>query len=486
MLAAIVGAAVGWLTNGYRNSSRESSTRNKLMQQSLALSQAETDSRMIEEDYQDLKMRSEELIAQLRDENRRVPQLQQNLDESQTLVRQMMQKHDAELSHLQHQNEVLARKLRELEGREAAIRTLQHSYSPAGPAHTGKPAVGSNSVDRLPAEPPARAGADTSGVDASSESLVMRVPGKDSPATGKTAARPEPVKTTSTEEATAQNRATEESAKSNATQIVKTGNRGESDDTRSSDTPSADTRPSDLRSEDTAGKSGAVYTPPTLSVTSRVVSGKTRQSAPHDSRPPDSAAPDRQGTAQAGAETDSIEVAAPATGSPTEEPEPGHDSPDSPDKLKQDLQDLHEALSGGGTENRKPSRKKAGNDASRTRSTTINRESEEPPRFTPAANADDLKKVYGIGPKTERALTDMGINTISQVANLTRPDIEFIAARMNIFPGKIEKDNWVASAREILAESAALQSYQARQEPKTSSENPPRPLYEPLENTSEQ
>jgi NADH-quinone oxidoreductase subunit E len=63
---------------------------------------------------------------------------------------------------------------------------------------------------------------------------------------------------------------------------------------------------------------------------------------------------------------------------------------------------------------------------------------------TPRAD-DDLKKVRGIGPKTEQLLKEMGITSYRQIAGLRDDDIVYLAAAVDAFPGRIRKD-WIGSA----------------------------------------
>ena len=65
---------------------------------------------------------------------------------------------------------------------------------------------------------------------------------------------------------------------------------------------------------------------------------------------------------------------------------------------------------------------------------------------------DDLKNIHGIGPVIEQSLNDLGINNYQQIASLTRREITEIAEILKIFPGRIERDNWVGSAKKLVAE----------------------------------
>jgi len=61
---------------------------------------------------------------------------------------------------------------------------------------------------------------------------------------------------------------------------------------------------------------------------------------------------------------------------------------------------------------------------------------------------DDLKLIHGVGPQLERLLKSLGITSFRQVANLQTDDIAYVSAALSAFPGRIERDNWMASAAE--------------------------------------
>ncbi len=61
---------------------------------------------------------------------------------------------------------------------------------------------------------------------------------------------------------------------------------------------------------------------------------------------------------------------------------------------------------------------------------------------------DDLKKIHGVGPKLEQLLKSMGITSFRQVARFEPEDIAVVTAALDAFPGRIERDNWMASAAE--------------------------------------
>jgi predicted flap endonuclease-1-like 5' DNA nuclease len=62
---------------------------------------------------------------------------------------------------------------------------------------------------------------------------------------------------------------------------------------------------------------------------------------------------------------------------------------------------------------------------------------------------DDLVRIHGVGPKIARLLTAMGITSFRQVARLTAADVVTVNEALEIFPGRIERDDWMSSAREL-------------------------------------
>lgn len=65
-------------------------------------------------------------------------------------------------------------------------------------------------------------------------------------------------------------------------------------------------------------------------------------------------------------------------------------------------------------------------------------------------NADDLKKINGVGPKLEQTLNELGFYTFEQVANWTSDNVAYVDARLT-FKGRIERDDWIGKAKELAA-----------------------------------
>lgn len=67
--------------------------------------------------------------------------------------------------------------------------------------------------------------------------------------------------------------------------------------------------------------------------------------------------------------------------------------------------------------------------------------------------ADDLKRISGIGPMLEKLLNKHGVYYFWQIAEWTHDDVETMDNRLEVFKGRITRDNWVKQA-ETLARNA--------------------------------
>ncbi|MGB3773784.1 MAG: 50S ribosomal protein L21 [Leeuwenhoekiella sp.] len=65
-------------------------------------------------------------------------------------------------------------------------------------------------------------------------------------------------------------------------------------------------------------------------------------------------------------------------------------------------------------------------------------------------DADDLKKINGIGPAYEKRLNEMGIYTYEQISKLKASDRDQLSAIDGITREKIEADEWVKQAKALL------------------------------------
>ncbi|MCC0076952.1 MAG: hypothetical protein H6898_10265 [Rhodobacter sp.] len=69
-----------------------------------------------------------------------------------------------------------------------------------------------------------------------------------------------------------------------------------------------------------------------------------------------------------------------------------------------------------------------------------------------AGQADDLKRIKGIGPKLEQLCNRLGFWHFDQIANWTGEEIAWVDANLEAFKGRVTRDNWVEQARALAAE----------------------------------
>jgi large subunit ribosomal protein L21 len=68
-----------------------------------------------------------------------------------------------------------------------------------------------------------------------------------------------------------------------------------------------------------------------------------------------------------------------------------------------------------------------------------------------AADADDLKKLSGVGPALEKKLNEAGVTTFAQIAGWGDAEIAEFDEKLS-FKGRIEREGWVDQAKAIVAE----------------------------------
>ncbi|MGV6860538.1 MAG: NrfD/PsrC family molybdoenzyme membrane anchor subunit [Putridiphycobacter sp.] len=67
-----------------------------------------------------------------------------------------------------------------------------------------------------------------------------------------------------------------------------------------------------------------------------------------------------------------------------------------------------------------------------------------------ADQKDDLKLISGVGPKLEETLNGIGIFTFEQVSKMTKNEYDLLDSITKAFPGRAERDNWAAQAKELM------------------------------------
>lgn len=65
--------------------------------------------------------------------------------------------------------------------------------------------------------------------------------------------------------------------------------------------------------------------------------------------------------------------------------------------------------------------------------------------------ADDLKRIKGVGPKLEGLLNQLGFWHFDQIASWTEADIAWVDENLETFKGRVTRDDWVAQAKVLAA-----------------------------------
>lgn len=73
-----------------------------------------------------------------------------------------------------------------------------------------------------------------------------------------------------------------------------------------------------------------------------------------------------------------------------------------------------------------------------------------PALSSPEGEADDLKRISGIGPSIEKTLHELGIYHFRQIAQFTPDNVAWVDQRLR-FRGRIEREDWVGQASRLAA-----------------------------------
>jgi predicted flap endonuclease-1-like 5' DNA nuclease len=299
LLAGVIGGAIGWLLHRHRSARNTDRLLETLHRQQQQTTQAQSEVAMLTDDFNELKQRKQKEIDVLAQDAKQVPLLKQNLEKSQLLVKQMMQKHEARLKELGDENASLMQRIKDVAQREQVLNKIQSEIN--DDRRQGSSAAAGESVAAAVAATTGFMESDTADEDAD-ETLEQTIDNN------------------------LEERATE-------------------------------TEPENSSFD--------------FDVQEEVVQNDVENEAEPVKEP-------KEESAEAGKEIEQL--------------------------------------------------------------------------FDTVDQHDDLKQIFGIGPVTEKTLNKLGITSYSQLAELKQHDIDKIAEALQIFPGRIERDNWVGGARRQLEE----------------------------------
>jgi len=70
--------------------------------------------------------------------------------------------------------------------------------------------------------------------------------------------------------------------------------------------------------------------------------------------------------------------------------------------------------------------------------------------YADASEVQDLTRINGIGPYIEQKLNEIGIYNYQQISRFKDEDIRVLTELIDFFPGRIERDNWVEQADDLV------------------------------------
>ncbi len=427
LFAILFGCGLGWLAHRVKAQRAEADLKGTISRQQQQVIEAQTEVSIITNDFDDLKAKNESEIARLQEDNKKMPALSSNLQQSQLLVRQLYQKHELELRQLSDEREALIGKLnknanvdqeitklrRELDTERKRVRQLSTEIEKHSGAHpllsqATTSQKQSNAGEDSPSEPNSR---------------TQEHPGSATPTLDQASASDQISQQKMAEDVAA----TTAENESRARQIELDTAELEALRDQLSDTDPSVTEPPTT-------KSGAKKRATTSSLMAAAMAGGAASGLALETSKDNK--PKVATTEKAETDThqdDNSEATKSASNTITAVTSTKVSHPES---------DARQSWA-----SKRPAQTQAGTTA------TLNKEPDKiEPLFEPVDQRDDLKQIFGIGPVTEKTLNKLGITSYSQLADLKKHDIEKIANALQIFPARIERDNWVGSARAQLEE----------------------------------
>lgn len=387
-LAVLLGGAIGWLIHRTTHAARVHEMRQALMRQQSQLSQAQSEIAMLSDDYDEMHRRTQEELEALRQENQQLPFLSTNLEKSQLLVRQMMQKHEARVRDLTAENQTLTLRLKSIEDREQAHNKLQAELDSRR-----------REKNRLT---DAQADAQSDLQSNTSDQTTQATPEN------------------STKDSTVTNTDSPESENTSTVSALSSEIGNESELSTLAQISNAIPR------------SSWASAPLVLDATVESTDNKTID-IDTDADPFDN-------VMEVGDELQR-ELSDASLDNPIDDI--------SDNNIDDNSDELVDARSdSAGTE--QFDFELSGSEEQLHDDRLLDGSSDASHLFDPVEQRDDLQQIFGIGPVTEKALYDMGITSYSQLATLKHHEIQSIADALHIVPGRIERDDWMGNARRQL------------------------------------
>jgi len=457
LLAGLAGGAFGWILHGFKANQRERELKSTLARHNTALAQAQQERQMIADDYDEMKIGLESRISELQYENRKLPDLEENLEKK---------KHDAETGELATLNNELHDELEILKASNAGNTGNKNTGAAARTQALYNTQAGSGSNSNSAATSPASArSVSTVATTASTIASTSRQPEEK-------AQRSDIGKTGNSKP----NRAGTVAAGATAAMAAVAGTHATR--TKLSPDNTADTleHNADVNLKGSgapAAKHTAVDPTDNVSpgVSTSTSMGRLQEEMIADTQKhwDDEASEQKELLALESEieEMRAMDAHLTNQGGDDIEHERGLDRDQMEEADAIDLaRDIDEELAApviaGNVES--PSAAQANIKPAPTVTDVSNDAEDESDKLRESLrekfssksddDADDLQIIHGIGPVIERSLNDIGITNFNQLATLTRQEIEEVAEILKIFPGRIERDNWIGNARRLVSTDA--------------------------------
>lgn len=396
-VAGVLGMAIGWLIFRTASNRQTQTLKNFIGMLKGRLSQSQSEVSMLSDDYDEMQRQSHDQINALREENKQIPSLTSNLEKSQLLVRQMMQRHEAEVRDLTNENQTLTAKLARLDERSQTKNQLA--------AELDKRRRSSDEIADTP---------DTPDTPDSSVSTIVK-----------------PAPNTEHDEFKASKPALFAAAESDADPFdqvmeVEDDLQRELDISAAQKTMVFDASDLDatllvpiVNEEDKKSSTIGLSKPPAL------------KSVP---LPSSTNKHDELNLGAVMLNADRIDM------SLEEFSDLSQDADDLDNLIElDDIGDFNDTL----VTSSNPS-------SNNTDELELDGSGDNSSLFGHVSQHDDLQQIFGIGPLTEKALNELGITSYSQLADLKQHQIQHIADALEIGTGRIVRDNWVGNARRQL------------------------------------
>lgn len=412
LLAGLLGGALGWLVHRATHVRQTDQLRHALGRQQSKMGQLQSEVSMLTDDYDEMQRRSDGEIEALRQETQQIPFLKTNLEKSQLLVRQMLQKHEAKVRDLTTQNQKISARLKTIDDREQTYNQVQAELDNRKRLAKNMQQASATAEGTSP---------DTTAVDS-----LQAVSGNsgDTAILG-THSKIDDEDLVATIQAGSKSQSETDGSDGNTDKSQDSAGKAENEAETEAETPPVEIEADAAPVPDDQGQSAPLLSSTAAESVNDQTVRSSWASVPLDAFEQTIVA-DADDTieqtlilSQAVSDEDTIDISG-------VEDDPFDEVMEVGDDLQREL----------GIEN--------GGDP------VLDGSIDRSNLFDAVEQRDDLKQIFGIGPLTEKALNELGITSYSQLADLKHHDIESIATVLQIVPGRIERDDWVGNARRQL------------------------------------